>query len=191
MRDHFNLAGRGFRVQQPTADRIKPGSEATTPTVSKPAPPRAVAPFDDAAVGHAFAFTDADIKRIAALPAAEQVEDVRRALTQRNPEFDGTLIPTTENGDVTDLQFTTDHVKDISPVRALIRLRRLLMTRTLPGTGTLANLSPLNRMSLICLRLMNNDVSDLTPLRGMKLERMMLWCWSGSDLTPLEGMPLK
>ena len=138
-----------------------------------------------------MAFTDADVKRIAALPAALQVEEVRKGLKKRNPEFDGTLTPTIQNGDVTDLQFTTDHVKDISPVRALVRLRRLLMMGTQPGAGSLADLSPLKGMSLNCLNLMNNNVSDLTPLRGMKLERLMLWSWWGSDLTPLEGMPLK
>jgi hypothetical protein len=154
----------------------------TPPLVAKQEPPRAIAPFDAAAVERAFAFTDADVKRIAALPAAEQVEEVRKGLKKRNPRFDGTLTPTIENGDVTNLQFTTDHVKDISPVRALVRLRRLLMMGTLPGAGSLADLSPLKGMSLNCLNVMNNNVSDLAPLRGMKLEILMLWSWWGSDL---------
>ena len=65
------------------------------------------------------------VKRVAALPAAEQVEQVRKELKKRNPGYDGTLTPTTENGAVIGLEFTTDHVTDISPVRALTRLQRL------------------------------------------------------------------
>ena len=34
-------------------------------------------------------FTDADVQRIAALPAAEQVEEVRKDLKRLNPKFDG------------------------------------------------------------------------------------------------------
>lgn len=36
-------------------------------------------------------FSDADVKRIAALPAAEQIEEVRKELMKRNPDFDGTV----------------------------------------------------------------------------------------------------
>jgi hypothetical protein len=77
-------------------------------------PPTAVAPF-----------TDADVRRIAALPAAEQVEEVRKELMRRNPGFDGTLTPTIANDVVTGLKFHTGEVDDIAPVRALKGLRHL------------------------------------------------------------------
>jgi len=63
-------------VPLPEVKELAPSSpEAKTPPV-------AVAPF-----------TDADVQRIAALPAAEQVEDVRKELVKRNPGFDGTSRP--------------------------------------------------------------------------------------------------
>ena len=68
---------------------------------------------------------DADINRIAALPAAEQVDEVRKELKRRNPDFDGVLTPTLENGVVAQLSFSTHHVSDISPVRALTKLTDL------------------------------------------------------------------
>ena len=80
-------------------------SSAPSPEVKTP--PIAVAPP-----------TDADVQRFAALPAAEQIEEVRQELKKRNPEFDGTLTQRIEDDVVTGLQFNTDHVADISPVRA-------------------------------------------------------------------------
>jgi hypothetical protein len=64
-------------------------------------PPLAAAPLTDA---------DADVKRIAALPAAEQVEDIRRELIRRNPGFDGKVEHKIEDGVVTELRFVTDQV---------------------------------------------------------------------------------
>ena len=48
-------------------------------------PPQAAAPF-----------TDADVMRITALPPGAQVEEVRKELKRRKPDFDGTLIPNLE-----------------------------------------------------------------------------------------------
>ncbi len=69
--------------------------------------------------------SDKDVKRIAALPAAEQVEEVRKELKRRNPDFDGTLTPTIEDDVVTGLAFSTEQVSDVSPVRALTKLKNL------------------------------------------------------------------
>ena len=109
-------------------------------------------------------FTDADAQRIAALPAAEQVEEVRTELLRRNPDFDGKLTPTIKGGVVTVLTIQ----------------------------GWVADLSPLKGMKLTKLWIMNTSrVADLTPLRGMPLETLCVWPFKGSDLTPLQGMPLK
>ena len=46
------------------------------------------------------------------------MEAVAAKLKERNPGFDGKVKPTIEDGVVTDLEFLTDNVTDISPVRA-------------------------------------------------------------------------
>jgi serine/threonine protein kinase len=136
-------------------------------------------------------FTDADVQRIAALPAAEQVEEVRKELKRRNPGFDGALAPTIEDDVVTGLAFSTEKVRDIAPVRALTRLRKLDIHGSAFGKGVLADLSPLKGMPLKWLNIGESHVSDLTPLTGMPLEWLAMWGWRGADLTPLKNMPLK
>jgi serine/threonine protein kinase len=104
-------------------------------------------------------FTDAEVKRIAALPAAEQVEEVRKELMRRNPGFDGTLTPTIENGVVRGLKISGKDVTDLSPVRALVGLKVLWCQK-----GPLSDLSPLKGMPLTGLGLWATQVRDLTPL---------------------------
>ena len=79
----------------------------------------------DAAVAPNAAVDDAWLKQVAALPAEKQVEAVAAKLKERNPGFDGKVTPKIEDGVVTELQFLTDNVTDISPVRALPGLRVL------------------------------------------------------------------
>ena len=131
-------------------------------------------------------------KRLAALSAAEQVEEVRKELKKLNPDYDGTLKPTIENDAVIGMEFTTDHVADISPVRALTRLQRLALRGSYFKKGLLTDLTPLKGMPLKSLDVGGNQVTDLTPLKGVPLEKLDMWqgFW-GTDLTPLEGMPLK
>jgi formylglycine-generating enzyme required for sulfatase activity/tetratricopeptide (TPR) repeat protein/tRNA A-37 threonylcarbamoyl transferase component Bud32 len=152
-------------------------------------------------------FTDDDVRRIAALPAAQQVEEVRSELVKRNPGFDGKLTPEFADNAVKGLKFATDHIVDISPVRALTRLQSLDMQGV--NKASLVDLSPLKGMALTALYLDFNPVQDLsplqgmrlkeldlhgtrvqdlTPLKGMPLEKLMLWAWPGTDLTPLKGM---
>ena len=77
-------------------------------------PPLTVAPF-----------TDADVQRIAALPAAEQIEEVRKELMRRNHGFDGKVEHKIEDGVVTEIRIVTDKVTDISPIRVFNALRVL------------------------------------------------------------------
>jgi serine/threonine protein kinase/formylglycine-generating enzyme required for sulfatase activity/Leucine-rich repeat (LRR) protein len=95
-------------------------------------------------------FTDADVQRIAALPAAEQVEEVRKELMRRNPGFDGKVQHKIENDVVTGIGVLTDYVTDISPIRVFDGLRNL------DCSGTITNHKP------------NGQLADL-PLRGMNL----------------------
>jgi eukaryotic-like serine/threonine-protein kinase len=106
------------------------------------APPLAVAPF-----------TNADVQRIAALPAAEQVEEVRKELMKRNPGFDGKVEHKIEDGVVTEFKIVTDPVTDIAPIRVFNALR------VLECRGQFTNKS-------------SGLLSDLTPLLGMNLAEL-------------------
>jgi serine/threonine protein kinase/formylglycine-generating enzyme required for sulfatase activity len=106
------------------------------------APPLAVAPL-----------TDAEVKRIAALPVAEQVDEVWRELRRRNPGFEGSGEYVNEDGVVTELRINTDKVTDISPIRVFQGLRVLDCSGShtpdwKSGTGLLADLTPLKEMKL-------------------------------------------
>jgi Leucine-rich repeat (LRR) protein len=90
--------------------------------------------------------TDAEVRRIAALPAADQVEAVRKELVRRNPGFDGKMEHKIEDGVVTELRISTEHVTDISPVRAFDALRILACIGT--GSAPLADLTSLKGMHL-------------------------------------------
>ena len=56
---------------------------------------------------------------MAGLSADQQVQFVAARMQKLNPGFDGKIEPTIENGEVTGLAFQTEHVSDISPLRAL------------------------------------------------------------------------
>jgi Leucine-rich repeat (LRR) protein len=134
-------------------------------------------------------FPDADVQRIAALPAAVQVEEVRQELMRRNKGFDGALKHQIEGDVVTELSLegpTCDQVTDLSPVRALVGLKSL--GGRLPQ---LSDLSPLKEMKLTELSLEARQVKDLSPLKGMPLKTLSVYATGVTDLTPLQGMPLE
>jgi serine/threonine protein kinase len=117
-------------------------------------PPPAIAPF-----------ADADVQRIAALPAAQQVEEVRRELKRRNPGFDGKMETKIEGGIVTEFRIVTDKVTDVAPIRDFDALRVLDCsgTWTDKSNGVLADLTPLKGMNLAALtslKLSNTQVGD-------------------------------
>jgi hypothetical protein len=127
----------------------------------------------DAAVAVKPPLDDAWVKQVAALPADKQVEAVAAELKARNPGFDGKVTPTVENGVVVGLEFVTDEVTDIAPVRALVGLRTLKCGGTWgKGKGRLADLSPLKDMKLTELNFAGTQVSDLSPLKDMKLTHL-------------------
>ena len=111
-------------------------------------------------------FTDADVQRIAALPAEQQVEEVRKELMRRNPGFDGKMDSKIEDGVVTGFKIVTDQVTDIAPIRVFDALRVLECRGTWTNdgpNGLLADLTPLKGMNLAGLRylsLSNTKVSD-------------------------------
>ena len=157
-------------------------------------------------------------RSVATLPAEEQIKAVVKKLRELNPEFDGTVSgwngqgkPKVENAVVTELQFFTDHVTDISPVQALKGLRVLSCTGSDVGKGQLSDLSPLKGMKITTFRCCSNNIADLSPiediplkfldfgdtkveslvpLRGMPLTNLLCWSTTVSDLSPLKGMLL-
>jgi tRNA A-37 threonylcarbamoyl transferase component Bud32 len=123
--------------------------------------------------------------------AETQVKAVVAKLKERNPGFDGVVKPTIENGSVTGLEFVTDYVTDLSPLRALPALKRLDCHGSAPDKGSLADLSPLKGMALTTLLFsLNTGVTDLSPLKGMPLTLLGCGGTRVSDLSPLRGMPL-
>jgi uncharacterized membrane protein len=140
-----------FRGAEPaTTNPSKPGGEPTPVPVAKQEP---------------LPFTDADVKRIAALPADEQVEEVRKELMRRNPGFDGKMQTRIEDGVVTEFWIVTDQVTDIAPIRVWSALRVLARSGTSSDTtnGLLADLTLLDGMNLAGLThlyLHNTKVTD-------------------------------
>lgn len=141
-------------------------------------------------------------KEVAALPAEQQVEAVRKKLMELNPGFDGKVTPTIDGGMVTGFMLLTDNVTDISPVRAFSGIKSLSCGGTGGGgvgialengvfSGKLSDLSPLKGMSLTSLTILGTQVSDLTPLKGMPLTMLRTDWTQVSDLSPLRGMPLR
>jgi eukaryotic-like serine/threonine-protein kinase len=133
---------------------------------------------------------EAWVQLVASLPMTAQVEAVATKLKELNPDFDGKVEPYIEGSVVKELYFLTEDVTDISPVRALIGLRKLACTSN-TGKGRLADLSPLKGMSLTELDCHGTRVSDLSPLKDMKLTYLYCGASRVSDLSPLKGMPLR
>jgi Leucine-rich repeat (LRR) protein len=136
--------------------------------------------YDNGEFGKAAApFTDADVQRIAALPAEQQVEEVRKELKRRNPGFDGKVEHKIEGGVVTEFSMLTDKVTDISPIRVWSALRLLACdgsTTQFKPNGQLEDLTPLEGMNLSDLAglvLANTKVTDagMVYFRGCKYLR--------------------
>ena len=138
------------------------------------------------------------MKDVAALPAEKQVQAVAEKLQELNPGFNGKVTggegqgtPRIENGAVTGFGFCTDKVTDISPVRALGRLRSLCCAGTpFSDKGKFSDLSLLKGLPLTELCCESTKVSDLSPLKAMRLTGLRCYCTPVSDLSPVKGMPL-
>jgi serine/threonine protein kinase/formylglycine-generating enzyme required for sulfatase activity/Leucine-rich repeat (LRR) protein len=165
------LADLGLRLARVRSGALSPDAKT---------PPLAVAPF-----------TDADVQRIAALPAAEQLEEVRKEFVRLNPGFDGKLGHKIEGDVVTELSVNTDQIDNIAPVRALAKLVYLDCRGTYPNKGKLSDLSPLAGMTLSRLDCSSTQVSDLSPLAELPLTFLAVNHNPVSDLSPVTKMPLE
>lgn len=148
---------------------------------------------------HAEAFDDIKEKRLVGdawleqlngLPAQQQVDGLSERLRQLNPGFRGKATHKAEEGVVTELQFSTDEVTDIAPVRAMRGLRVLVCSGSWGGKGKLSDLSPLKGMNLTALNIEQTQVKDLSPLSGMKLTTLNCDRTQVSNLSALRGMEL-
>lgn len=131
------------------------------------------------------------VKEVQVMPAEKQVEAVSKKLVELNPGFDGKVTPTIQEGVVTGLQFLTDSVADISPMRAFLKLQYLNCMASNTKLGRLSDLSPLHGLPLTELYCGQSLVSDLSPLAGMKLTTLFCSNSNVADLSPVRGMPLK
>lgn len=145
------------------------------------------------------AVDNAWLKQVTTLPPAKQIEAVAKKMQELNPGFDGKLtdaegrgLPKVERGVVTVVSFESDHVTDLSPLKAFSGLTYLRSIGSSSQRGKLADLTPLRGLKLTTLIVRNNEIGDLSPLTGMPLMVLDLAYNGGKiiDLSPLQGMPL-
>jgi serine/threonine protein kinase len=137
--------------------------------------------------------TEAWVKEVAALSGKPQLRYFVDKLRECNPGFHSKGEHRIDKkGTLYMVEFPTDNVTDISPVRALKGLQDLHCSGSDTNRGRLTDLSPLQGLalrSLFCGR--NPSLSDLAPLKGMPLVRLNVAMTQVSDLTPLAGMKLE
>ena len=173
------LVGRELVAVEKNGRRVVRVSREATPPV---------AATQTSPAGPPAPFTDADVRRVAALPAAGQVEEVRTELMRRNPAFGSIHSSVTHKiagNVVTEFSIVglqVDKVTDISPVRALTGLRSFACR----SGDELSDLSPLEDLHLSSLDLGGLGVADLSALKDMKLRTLTLYVTSVADLSPLE-----
>ncbi|MCE9532386.1 MAG: SUMF1/EgtB/PvdO family nonheme iron enzyme [Planctomycetes bacterium] len=187
--NHFDSTG--FRIVRELVAPATTASVTTQPATPAAAPSKPITDFNSPEFL-------AWMKQVQAMPAEEQVKAVSKKLKELNPGFDGKITGTNGNvspkidkGVVTEVRFNTDHVTDISPVRALVGLSILSCSGSHSRQGKLSDLSPLQGMSLTDLHCSSTNVVSLAPLQGMKLQGFDCTTTQVSDLSPLKGMPLR
>jgi serine/threonine protein kinase len=108
------------------------------------------------------------LREVAALPAEQQLAQVKTMLPLRNPGFDGKLDPRIENGVVTEIRFDGTAVQDLSPLLVFADLHTLDCSCPNPWQSPLADLSPLTRLPLRSLRYPYHTWLGAEQLRSTK-----------------------
>lgn len=126
------------------------------------------------------------------MPPVNQVDAVGKKLKELNPGFDEKLEHKIERDRIIELLFVTDHVTDLSPVRALSGLKRLTC-RGSAWKGALTDLRPVAGMPLqVFIADGNPKLADISQLKGLPLNELGVYsCHQVEDLCPVKGMPLK
>ncbi len=140
-------------------------------------------------VTRGYASDTAWVKQVGALPPDKQLATVAAKLKEENPDFDGAFVnKEVENNAVIGLTLRTDKVRNISPLRALEKLKTLGFSST---SGQLEDISPLKGLMLESLDCGANKIKDLTPLQGMPLKDLLLDENPVTDVSPLKNLPLE
>jgi hypothetical protein len=138
---------------------------------------------------------DQYLQRVAALGGEAQAQAVLERLKLLNPGFEGHTIwgtPAYKDAQVIGLGFTTDHVTDLRPLRALVHLRSLHCVGSRPGLGRIEDLTPLAGLPLAAVSLNSNPrLSDFTALQGLPLVYVNLPNTGLDSLECLRGKPIK
>lgn len=140
-------------------------------------------------ISRGFASDSAWVRQVSGQPPEQQLKAVLAKLKEENADFDGAAVDKTVDQDgVTVFTLRTDKVQDISPVRALEKLKTLGFMST---AGMLEDISPLKGLKLESLDCGANRIKDLSPLKGMPLKLLLLGENPVVDLTPLKDLPLE
>jgi serine/threonine protein kinase len=134
---------------------------------------------------------DTWVQDVTETPPEKQVAAVGKKLQELNPGFDGNFTPRIEGGAVTEITLVADAIKNLAPLRALPKLKKLTCSGSAALKSKLADLWPLKRLPLQHLAVANTAVRDLAPLRGMPLESLDLRATRVTDLGPVAQGSLK
>jgi serine/threonine protein kinase len=137
------------------------------------------------------------IKDVAAMPAENQIEAVRKKLKELNPGSDGQISsrfnnaspPVIQDGKVVELLISIDKVADLSPIRAFSELR-CLQCASSPNAWQRLDLSPLDGMKVDTLICMVRSI-DLSTVKGLPLSTLASFGCGITDLSPIAAMPLR
>lgn len=127
------------------------------------------------------------VREVQAMPAERQVTAVAKKLEDLNAAYDGVMTPKIQDGVVTEIRFSSNGVRDLSPFRALSGLK---VFRCNGNESPLKDLTPLIGLKLNLFDCIGTSVSDLNPLKDMPLGTLNVCRTKVTDLSPLRGMPL-
>lgn len=101
-----------------------------------------------------------------------RVAEVMVQIRAANPQFDGDFIARLgDDGKTLELQFASDDVSNLSPLRRLSGPLSLRIAARNPG-GKLADIAPLAGLDLLELDVRNCRVDDFTPLQQTPVQRL-------------------
>jgi eukaryotic-like serine/threonine-protein kinase len=133
---------------------------------------------------------DAWVAKVIVLKGKEKLAAVTERLRKLNPDFKTEVAPKFVDDEVRELELSTQHIRDLSPVRVLTGLRVLVCWGGEGKRSPFSELSQLRGLKLTRLDCSNTSVSDLAPLVGMPLNELICRETLVADLAPLKGMPL-
>ena len=142
--------------------------------------PNARITVDEMATLRDLSAVSIDIKNLAGLEAAINLEDLRL-----NNNSISNISPLAGLIKLRHVELEENEITDLSPLEGLIEVEQLRL-----GNNLIADLSPLEGLTnLRGITLHHNAISDLSPLAGlMKLEWIGMSHNPVADLTPLSGL---